>query len=79
MARRGRYTEVQKREILAQWERSQLAPVEFVRRHGGPSEKTMMAWARDLRSRAFLAVKVQTPAAAPADGRVRPHIQQLGI
>ena len=71
MARRGRYTEVRKREILAQWERSQLATVEFVRRHGEPSEQTMMAWARELRSRAFLPVKVQTTASAPADGRVR--------
>lgn len=71
MPRRGRYTEVRKREILTQWERSQLSPGEFIRRNGGPSPKTMMAWIRERRSQSFLPVKVVEKMPDTAAGRVR--------
>lgn len=79
MGRRGRYAELRKREVLAEWERSGLSPTEFAKRQGVPSNKTLLTWLRESRSQRFLPVQIKAQTPEPAKGRLRLSCGQVLI
>lgn len=73
MGRRGRYTEVNKQEILRRLERSGLTPADFVKKIGFPALPTLLGWVRGCQAKPnpFLPVRVHDSAVAPTGQGVR--------